>query len=469
MLDRKITFMFLIVFCLVLILTGCGRKAKEKATSAAKAAEVARAEAEVAKKKMLEAKAEAQVAEKKADIASQLAKTTESTLNVVKGTLESTEQELEKVAAILVKTEKDKSSLEIEIDGIKETLEQSRTKAEASEQARADLAKKVDELQKQVNDLTKQYEDALAEVKKFKQTNAELNTQAETHKEEMDQKKSQAKELEEILTASEVSDGAAESVLQSNPVEEKSVPVALASEGQTELGITVDATWVSKYIFRGIDKLDDKAAFQPSINLDLYGSGLSFKVWSSFAGASKNNGSVSTVDREEWDYSLTYGSSYDSAQFGKTNYAVSWVYYDYPDVASNDADTQEFNASLSWPELCPMGFVPSYTIVYSWPSEGKGAVRKTEGFIHVFGLGYDMDCPELGQTLSFSGAAVYNDGTYGSTIDHDWSHIQWGVSTSFACPNGGTITPALYYQTSMEDTVNTEDELWVGVSYGYSF
>jgi len=246
-----------------------------------------------------------------------------------------------------------------------------------------------------------------------------------------------------------------------------------------ELGIDVDVTWVSKYIFRGIDKLDDKAAFQPSINLDLFDTGLSFNVWSSFAGASKNAGRVSTVDAEEWRYALTYaGSVLDGEQY-KTNYAVSWVYYDYPDMASKDADSQEFNLALSLPDICPAGIVPSYTVIYNWPAEGGGNLpgpanhRATAGYIHVFGLGYDLTVPGIlpdnpEQVLSLSAAVVYNDGTYGEGVDHDWSHILWGVSTSIELPYG-SLTPAVYYQNSMEDSVNNQDEFWVGISYGFSF
>jgi hypothetical protein len=241
-----------------------------------------------------------------------------------------------------------------------------------------------------------------------------------------------------------------------------------------ELGVDVDATWVSKYIFRGIDKLDDKAAFQPSINLDLFDTGFSFNLWSSFAGSSKGGGSTSTVDAEEWRYALTYAGSVLDGEQCQTNYAVSWIYYDYPDMASKDADSQEFNLALSWPELCPAGIVPSYTVLYNWPAEGGGAThRATAGYIHVIGLGYDLTVPGFlpdnpEQVISLSAAATYNDGTYGAGIDHDWSHILWGVSTEIEMPYG-TLTPALYYQTSMDDSVNTEDEFWVGVSYGFSF
>lgn len=240
-----------------------------------------------------------------------------------------------------------------------------------------------------------------------------------------------------------------------------------------ELGIDVDATWVSKYIFRGIDKLDDKAAFQPSINLDLFDTGLSFNLWSSFAGSSGTS-TTSTVNAEEWRYALTYAGSVLDGEPYKTNYAVSWVYYDYPDMASKDADSQEFNLALSLPDICPAGIVPSYTVIYNWPAKGRGAThRATAGYIHVFGLGYDLTVPGIlpdnpEQVLSLIAAAVYNDGTYGSGVDHDWSHILWGVSTSIELPYG-TLKPAVYYQTSMDDSVNTEDEFWCGISYGIRF
>jgi hypothetical protein len=122
------------------------------------------------------------------------------------------------------------------------------------------------------------------------------------------------------------------------------------------------------------------------------------------------------------------------------------------------------------PDICEAGIVPSYAIIKTWSAKGGGANRAAGGFIHVFGLGYQYTCPDLPELpLDLSCAAVYNDGTYGTTVDHDWSHVLWGVSTTIDCPGGGTITPALYYQTSMDDSVNTEDELWMGISYGLSF
>lgn len=237
-----------------------------------------------------------------------------------------------------------------------------------------------------------------------------------------------------------------------------------------EVAVDFDATWNTKYLWRGFDLLDDKAAFQPSVNMD-FGNGLSFNLWSSFAGASKNGGSLSTVDADEMNYTLTYSNSVYEGQPSAMDYAVSWIYYDFTDTASNVADAQEFNIDFAFPEICPGRTVPHYQVIYMWSAQGGGPSNDIEGFIHVFGIGYDFTVSELEQPISFSADITYNDNAGAETgdIDHDWSHITWGLSTSIDCPAGGTITPAIYYQTSMDDSVNKSDEFYAGISYGISF
>ena len=236
-----------------------------------------------------------------------------------------------------------------------------------------------------------------------------------------------------------------------------------AEEG--ELGVTVDATWVSKYLWRGIDLLDDKAAFQPSVNFDLYGTGFSAKLWMSYAGSSKGNGSVSTVDATEYDYSLAYSTVLFEGERFVTNVTGNWIYYDFIDRPTKAADAQELGIGFSWPELCPAGIVPSYYVGKIWPARSNSLlVNDYGGWAHIFGLGYGLDLE--GQVLDLSVAAVYNDGYAGA--ESDWSHIVWGISTALKV-GPGTFTPSVYYQTSMEDTVNTEDEFWVGLSYSLTF
>jgi hypothetical protein len=246
----------------------------------------------------------------------------------------------------------------------------------------------------------------------------------------------------------------------------------LAQAQEDELGITADVTWVSKYLWRGIDRLDDKAAFQPSVNFDLYGTGFSAKLWASYPASSKDAGCISTVNATEYNYTIAYAYSLFEGENYATDICANWIYYDFIDEPDNAQDAQEMGVGFAWPNICPAGFVPSYYVGRIWTSESNSLLGKNYGgWAHIFGLGYDLTVPGIlpdvpEHVLNLSAAAVYNDGYAGA--DNDWSHIVWGVSTTIDV-GPGTFKPAVYYQTSMEDTVNTEDEFWAGLSYTVAF
>ncbi|MBC8379293.1 MAG: hypothetical protein H8E62_08965 [Planctomycetes bacterium] len=250
-----------------------------------------------------------------------------------------------------------------------------------------------------------------------------------------------------------------------------------------DLGVTVDLSYTSKYIWRGFDILDDVGAFQPSVNLDL-GNGFSANVWMSYSGSGGTNGAtasspgtagLSRVDLTEYNYTLAYtGTAYEDCPW-KTNYQVGWRYYDFIDTASKDSDVQEIFLTGSMPALLDNGIVPRFGVFQMWEAE-EGASKATtgrdfSGTIYAMGFGYDFtvdQAPELPMTFSWD--IVYNDGTGHQTVDHDWSHMVWGLSTSMTCPaTGGTLTPAIYFQNSFEDSVNTQDEFWASISYSFSF
>jgi len=251
--------------------------------------------------------------------------------------------------------------------------------------------------------------------------------------------------------------------------------VAVAAD---QLTTTVDVGWYSQYMWRGFDLMDDKAVVTPSVNFD-FGNGFNFNVWSAQPGASGGDG-FSTVNATNFQYTPYYKNTIWEDGCLMTNYVIGYRFYDYTDMASNDADLQEMFIELAWPNLIGNGFTPRYAYYHMWNSEGSGMVRKFSGPIHDLGLDYAWtfeQAPEL--PMKFSWDIVYNDGT-GSVVndttgayivgpvDHDWSHMVWGLSTSIQAL-GGKITPGIWYQNSMEDTVNTEDELWGGISYSISF
>lgn len=234
--------------------------------------------------------------------------------------------------------------------------------------------------------------------------------------------------------------------------------------------ISLSTRFVSKYIWRGFDKFDDGGAVQPSIDLGWPGTGFSSTVWSCWALSSGSE------DQEEMDYITTYSGSFLKDTPCATDYSVNWTCYDYPNIGSKYKDMQEIGAGFSWPNLIVIGgnpLVPSYYVGGLWPAKSDAVNRKTGGWVHILGLGYDLSVSDLLiegriQMINLSAEMVYNGGMGGDRIDHDWSHVVLGASTSIAVGDIA-IRPELNYQISMDDSVNEENELWCGLSISYSF
>lgn len=238
------------------------------------------------------------------------------------------------------------------------------------------------------------------------------------------------------------------------------------------LGVTVNVTYLSSYIWRGTDVYSQNhSAIQPGIDVDLYGTGFGVTVLSSRA-----NGS-GFENFEELRTGLYYYNTAFEDQVYATAYRLGWVYYNYPDNPAKAFDQQEAFLSLSWPKICPAGLVPSYTVACAWPAK-RNSTNASDfgGWVHVLGLGYDMAAPGLapdpaGQIFHLYAMVVYNDGIGppGETVDHDWSHAVFGVSTDFELTQNLTFTPGVHYQASMDDSINNEDETWVSLSMKYKF
>jgi hypothetical protein len=216
---------------------------------------------------------------------------------------------------------------------------------------------------------------------------------------------------------------------------------AQAQEG--ELSGTVNLTYLSSYIWRGFDwYTNNHSALQLGIDLDLYDTGFGLSILNTRAMKSgMGTLGLPNQDLERLDLTLYYGNSLFEGETYATNYTVGWVYYNLPDNSSNVADLQEFFAYAS-------------------------------GWIHVAGLGYDLTVPgplpEIPeQTLHLSLDMVYNDGVLG--VDHDWSHAVLGVSTEFDLAENLALIPALYYQASMDKSVNASDEWWLSLGLSFKF
>jgi hypothetical protein len=264
------------------------------------------------------------------------------------------------------------------------------------------------------------------------------------------------------------------------------VGIARAQPG--ELHGYVDLTYQSKYVWRGFNCFGSQAGFQPTLDLDLFGTGFGINIMGHIP---LHDG---YVNLERYDYKLYYYNRLFEDERYATNYMLGWVYYNYPDQPSKGsappppcnqaAALQELHAALSWPKLLGVeGLVPTYIIVKMWPSEsgsysGSRSVTTgtASGFAHIFMLDYMMSIPGLmpetpEQPLRFHTELVFNDGVgpAGQNVDHDWSNIVFGAETDFDLGYNMILTPGLYYQISMEDTVNDDDELWAILGLTYKF
>ena len=260
-----------------------------------------------------------------------------------------------------------------------------------------------------------------------------------------------------------------------NAADTAEAPAATAIEG---VDITVDNTFVSKYIWRGFNIYGSKGAWQPSVDLD-FQNGFSANVWMSYPiGSGQNDAGAPINDLIEYDYTLAYSNSIMEDVY-QTNYKVGWRYYDYIKVNSKDNDMQEVFVEFNMPNIIGNGLTPRGAVYQMWNSESGGANSGASGTIMSIGVGYDFtleQAPELPMTVTWD--IVYNGGTGAPTeagyvagdVVHDWSHQVFSLSTAIDCPwTEGKFVPAIYWQNSFEDSVNDSDELYAGLSFVLGF
>lgn len=260
--------------------------------------------------------------------------------------------------------------------------------------------------------------------------------------------------------------------------------VGFARAEDSELHGSVDFTYQSNYLWRGFNVYGDKSAIQPSLDVDLFGTGLGINVMSHRANSSGYE------DFERWDYTLYYQNGLFQDEDCALDYELGWVYYNYPDLSPSEADLQEIYAILSLPKLCPTGIVPSYSLVKLWPNSSGSLVGSprsdgtASGWWHIFSLDYPLtvgeilpDTPE--QVFNLHAEVVYNDGVgpRGQNVDHDWSHAVFGISTGFDLSDELVLTPGVYHQITMDSSINTNkdgtpskaNETWATLSLTYKF
>jgi len=255
-----------------------------------------------------------------------------------------------------------------------------------------------------------------------------------------------------------------------------------AQEG--ELHGAVGTIYNTKYVWRGFAIFQGRGGIHPFINLDLYGTGFGINATANMPLSGGN------VNGERWDYNLYYRNALLAGEQWQTDYMLSYIYYDYPDNPSKgsltapNASLQEVNLMLSWPNACTAGFIPRYVLVKLWPSESDSFSGTNSpmggtasGWAHIFMIDYPMPimCPLTNEEriLNWHSELIYNDGVgpAGQNVDNDWTNAVFGVSTDMDLMENTIFTPGIYYQITMDQSVNGDRDnyLWGGFTIKHLF
>lgn len=228
---------------------------------------------------------------------------------------------------------------------------------------------------------------------------------------------------------------------------------------EPELGVTLDFTYTTKWLSKGVEAYKSQGGAFETLDLDFYGTGLGVKV------THRNALSSGFVDSQRFDYRPYYKGSLFEGQY-TTNYNISVGYeHYYGRTAKSASTTYEWICAFAWPELIGNGFVPKYIAHYEHPAHGASY---GSGWVHRFVLDYNIDLEQLSSPLKFSSELAYYDGL-GNRV-HDWAYATFGLSTVFDLGNGLSFIPGIYQQQTLDKNISQNRDITYGMfSMRYAF
>ncbi|AQQ69884.1 hypothetical protein SMSP2_00218 [Limihaloglobus sulfuriphilus] len=278
-----------------------------------------------------------------------------------------------------------------------------------------------------------------------------------------------------------------------------------------EVGVTLDATYMSKYLWNGYDIYDDKGAYEVGVMMDFgetgfYGGVSYINALSSgnvYAGPMATGG-MPAYNLAEFDYKLGYKSVVLEGEALESTYDLKYVYHDLGDWPSgwgapDECDFQEVSIYVEMPNLDLAGIKPHFSVLYTWDGFDGGTKDTFTGYygaigtgwISAVGLSYDLvtdgftaENPEqvftfVGDVVYSSSVADFNSTTLGSQ-ESGWTHFVVGCQTDFNMFNG-VLTPGVYYQTAFSGSRQDlkpsfgagdsliDNDLYATVTYSLSF
>jgi len=244
--------------------------------------------------------------------------------------------------------------------------------------------------------------------------------------------------------------------------------VSQAQEEGKKLGVSLDVSYMSKWISRGRECYSEDGAFFETINLDLWGTGFGVAVTHQSATDS------GWVNMQRMNYKIYYGNSFFDDKTYKTKYQVAWVYENWYDKWANaegkSKDIEMLVFKYSFPNLLgTTNLVPYGVTTYDYPARSEdGFAKHWDGWVHRFGLAYDLSVADLPSPLHLTSEVAYTDGY--RAADHDWSYATLGLSTKFKINKNLSFVPAVYHQITMDKSVGQHKDItYCKLSMKYKF
>ncbi len=247
------------------------------------------------------------------------------------------------------------------------------------------------------------------------------------------------------------------------------IPAIVFSQ-ENKISYSFDTTYLGAYLDKGFDVFGpgSHSGTKSSFNIHAPRSGVGLNITNFRA----NTGGFE--NKQKFNYAIYYQNKLFQNKKYATAYKINYCFHHFPDQPRNAANSQEIILNLAWPKLLHTNFTPLYSFCYEYPAGNSYQNRTISGWVHIFGLAYEVPVknfiPEFKkQMLNLSTLIFYNDGFGGNNIDHDFSHMLLGASTKFQISKNLDLTPGFYYQSSWDDSVNTEDEYWTSLKLSYKF
>jgi len=238
--------------------------------------------------------------------------------------------------------------------------------------------------------------------------------------------------------------------------------VQLTVAQDKDLGITLDFTYTSKWMSKGVEAYGQQGGLFKTIDFDFWGTGFGTKV------THRNATSSGYVNSKRFDYRPYFKSVLFQDAPYQTNYNISVGYEHYTDHPRKLANTTwEWIFAFSWPNLLPGKLVPSYIAHYEYPAGSNQASRGVTGWVHRFILARELDSPQLPAPLRLTSEVAYNDGLGGRV--HDWAYATLGASTKLEINKNTAFVPGIYHQLSMDDSISKRDVTYAMLSMKYKF